>query len=140
MQYYDKYIVTKRFKGKTISGELNLPYGTECHTIEANGDRAIVCEKGIVCYVGSYVAFDCFSQNDDGNGKERGRLKTAIIKKLQRKEYDSTYDNRWEKVWNDSICKKYKNPEFTDHWLWNYDFYNAPIEDLSHIARLVGTK
>jgi len=140
MRYYDKYIVTKRFKGNTISGDMNLPYGTECHTIEANSDRLITCDKGIICYVASYVAFDCFSQNDDGNGKKRGKLTKSIIKCLQRKENDTTYDERWEKVWSDFVCRRYKNTEFEDHWLWNYDFYNAPIKDLDYIARLVGAK
>lgn len=25
-----------------------------------------------------------------------------------------------------------------DYWLWNHEFYNAPIEDLRYIAKLVG--
>ena len=25
-----------------------------------------------------------------------------------------------------------------DHWIWNFDFYNGPVEDLRHIAGLIG--
>ena len=25
-------------------------------------------------------------------------------------------------------------------WLWNYEFFNAPVEDLRHIANLIGAK
>ena len=137
MHYYDKYVVTKRFEGKTVSGELNLPYGTECHTITENGSRVIICDKGVVCYVGSYVALNHFSQNDDGDGFERGRLTHSITKRLESKK---NHQDRWNKVWNDPVCQKYKNRDFTNHWLWNYDFYNAPLTDLNYIAELVGAK
>ena len=85
-------------------------------------------------------AFNYFSQNDDGNGLERGRLTQAIIKRLDRKEHDPTYQDRWDKVWSDPVCQKYKRSDFADHWLWNYDFYNAPLLDLQYIAKLVGVK
>lgn len=141
MRYYDNYIVFKRFRWKTVSGNLNLPYGTQCKTINVNGDRAIICEKGIVCYVGSQAAYDYFAQNDDGNGKERGRLTSLIIKRLgDHEEYDIEHQKRWDKVWGDLICQKYKRSDYNDHWIWNYDFYNAPLHDLYHIAELVGVK
>lgn len=139
MQFYNEYVVIKRFKGKTVSGMLNLPYGTVCHTADCgNNQRAIVCDKGIVCNVISDAAFQFFTQNDDGNGLERGRLTQAIIKRLQRKEHDTSYQDRWDKVWEDSVCQKYKDTDFPDHWLWNYDFYNAPLFDLQYIAKLAG--
>lgn len=141
MQYYNQYIVIKRFRGKTISGNLNLPYGTVCYVADC-GDkqRAIVCDKGIVCNVISAAAFQFFAQNDDGNGFERGRLTQAIVKCLEPKEYDITYQDKWDKVWNDPICHKYKDTDFADHWLWDYKFYNAPLFDLQYIAKLVGAK
>lgn len=136
MQIYNKYVVTKRYKKLAQCGNVNIPYGTECVVV----NNHITCDKGIICFVGSQDAFDYFSQNDDGNGLERGRLTQAIIKRLERKEYDLTYQDRWDKVWNDPVCQKYKRSEFTDHWLWNYDFYNAPLFDLQYIAKLVGAK
>ena len=42
-------------------------------------------------------------------------------------------------VWADPLCQKYKRPEHEDFWIWNHDFYDAPVEDLWHIAALVGT-
>lgn len=141
MQYYNNYVVIKRFKGKTVSGMLNLPYGTVCHVVDCgNGQKAIVCDKGIVCNVVSDAAFRYFAQNDDDNGFERGRLTQSIIKHLEPKEYDPTYQDRWNKVWDDHVCQKYKDTSFTDHWLWNYEFYNAPLLDLQYIAKLVGAK
>ena len=71
---------------------------------------------------------------------ERGRLTQAIIKCLELKEYDTTYQERWDKVWADPVCQKYKRSDFADHWLWNYEFYNAPLFDLQYIAKLVGAK
>lgn len=136
MQIYNKYVVTMRYKKLAQCGNVNLPYGTECSVL----DRHITCDKGTICYVASQDAFDYFSQNDDGNGLERGRLTQAIIKRLDRKEYDPTYQDRWDKVWNDPLCQKYKRSDFADHWLWNYDFYNAPLLDLQYIAKLVGAK
>ena len=47
---------------------------------------------------------------------------------------------RWEKVWADPVCGRYKRPDNEEHWLWNEAFYNAPVDDLRHIARLVGVK
>lgn len=78
MQFYNEYVVIKRFKGKTVSGMLNLPYGTVYYAADCgNNQRAIVCDKGIICNVISDAAFQFFTQNDDGNGLERGRLTQA---------------------------------------------------------------
>lgn len=138
MRYYNKYIVTKRFKGITASGNLNLPYGTECFAESVGTQRAIFCDKGLVCYVDSQVAYDYFAHNDDGNGFERGRLTAAIIARLSKK--DKMHQERWDKIWDDPCCQKYKRSDYSDRWFWNYDFYNAPLSDLQHIARLVGVK
>ena len=45
---------------------------------------------------------------------------------------------RLHKVWEDARCQKYKRPEHEDHWIWNFDFYNGPVEDLRYIAGLIG--
>lgn len=136
MQIHNKYVTTKRYKKLAQCGNVNIPYGTECVVV----NNHIICDKGTICFVASQDAFDYFSQNDDGNGLERGRLTQAIIKRLERKEYDTTYQKRWDKVWDDPVCQKYKRSDFADHWLWNYEFYNAPLFDLQYIARLVGAK
>lgn len=141
MKYYENYIVTKRLKAHCICGDVNLPYGTECKTIPHGSERAIVCDKGLVCYVSSQIAYDYFSQNDDGMGKERGMLVNNILSTLLGM-FNEPYRRGkiWKKIWSDRICLKYKRPEYDDRWLWNYDFYNASIPDLQYIAKLVNEK
>jgi hypothetical protein len=138
MKQYNTYIVTNRFKGVSICGDLNLPYGTECTV----NDGFIICDRGVVCAVTSQNAYDYFSQNDDGNAKERGKLVHSIRKTLERytKFNPKKKQEVWDKIWNDKICLKYKREDYEDHWLWNYDFYNAELYDLRYIAKLVGAK
>lgn len=47
---------------------------------------------------------------------------------------------RWDKVWENSLCQRYRRPDHEDHWIWSYDFFNAPICDLQQIAALIGAK
>lgn len=129
---YKNYLCRKRARFDGISGQVNIPYGT-----------ALICQDGFLmhqnkplCGITSQNAYDFFSQNDDGMGRERGDLVGRILSKLQKR--DSGYQARWNKVWGDARCQKYKRPEHEDHWIWNFDFYNGPVEDLRHIAGLIG--
>ena len=129
---YKNYLCRKRARFDGISGQVNIPYGT-----------ALICQDGFLmhqnkplCGITSQNAYDFFSQNDDGMGRERGDLVGRILSKLQKR--DSGYQARWNKVWVDARCQKYKRPEHEDHWIWNFDFYNGPVEDLRHIAGLIG--
>lgn len=129
---YKNYLCRKRARFDGISGQVNIPYGT-----------ALICQDGFLmhqnkplCGITSQNAYDFFSQNDDGMGLERGDLVGRILSKLQKR--DSGYQARWNKVWEDARCQKYKRPEHEDHWIWNFDFYNGPVEDLRHIAGLIG--
>lgn len=129
---YKNYLCRKRARFDGISGQVNIPYGT-----------ALICQDGFLmhqnkplCGITSQNAYDFFSQNDDGMGRERGDLVGRILSKLQKR--DSGYQARWNKVWEDARCQKYKRPEHEDHWIWNFDFYNGPVEDLRHIAGLTG--
>lgn len=36
------------------------------------------------------------------------------------------------------MCLRYKRPDCEDFFIWGYDFYNAPIDDLKAIAEIVG--
>lgn len=128
---YKNYLCRKRARFDGISGQVNIPYGT-----------ALICQDGFLmhqnkplCGITSQNAYDFFSQNDDGMGRERGDLVGRILSKLQK--LDSGYQARWNKVWEDARCQKYKRPEHEDHWIWNFDFYNGPVEDLRHIAGLI---
>lgn len=129
---YKNYLCRKRARFDGISGQVNIPYGT-----------ALICQDGFLmhqnkplCGITSQNAYDFFSQNDDGMGQERGDLVGRILSRLQKR--DSGYQARWNKVWEDARCQKYKRPEHEDHWIWNFDFYNGPVEDLRHIAGLIG--
>ena len=128
------YITNRRAKIQGIGGYVNLPYGTE---VSVEG-RFLYYQGKSICSVTSNNAHTYFSQNDDGNGAQRGSLVRAIKNTLERK--DSNYQNRWDKVWDDQLCQKYKRPEHEDFWLWNHDFYNASSEDLKYIANLIGAK
>lgn len=137
MKFYNQYIVTKRYKKRAFCGELNLPFGTKCFV----KDKAICCDKGVICYVASQDAFDFFTQNDDGCAELRRNLINSIFDSLMRSNQSiESYNMKWDKIWNDSTCLRYKREEYDDDWLWNYDFYNADIDALRHIANLVDAK
>ena len=115
---YKTYLTRKRLKKLVICGHVNIPYGT----------------GKPICATTSQDAFDFFSQNDDDRGRERGELVSAILIKLAKQDHQK---ERWGRVWEDPLCRKYKRPEHEDFWIWNYDFYNAPVEDLRYILKLV---
>ena len=126
-----KYITIKRTKIKGISGDFNLPYGTEVECI----DGVIYRNEKPVCSDHSQNAYDYFARNDDNNGLERGKLTQSIIKTLSKK--DKNCQSRWDKIWSDNISNKYRRTDYNDYWLWNHDFYNAEINDLIHIKELI---
>lgn len=132
-----KYIAHRRFKNNAICGQVNIPAATE---LVCKGD-AIIYNGGVICYEKSETAHQYFTRNDDGCGMERGRLTQAIMKTLAQRNGrdDKAYQERWDKVWNDPICRKYKRSD-DEYWLWNHKFFNADIDVLRHIAKLVGVK
>lgn len=121
------YITYKRFKTKAICGDVNIPALTE---IEQTGSYLFHNGKAL-CVVTSENAHNYFMRNDDDNGMERGKLIEDIKKALQKDR------SKWEKVWNDKICQKYRRTEHADYWLWNHDFYIADIDDLRFIYELI---
>lgn len=128
------YIAHKRFKDKALCGDVNIPAKTELESV----DGLILYQGKPICFEKSENAHQFFARNDDGNGMQRGRLTRDIQKKLSNR--DKHYQYRWDKVWDDSVCKKYKRMDFDDYWLWNHKFFNAEIDTLKHIAELVGVK
>lgn len=153
------YIVTKRFKGKSLCGNVNLAYGTACE--EKN--NTIYCNGKPLCFATSENAHNYFSRNDDGQGERRGELVHDILARLTENnikyfegddspfgggkiypEKLAAYNARekerkeaWDRVWSNLSIRKYKRKEFADYWLFNHDFYNAPIEDLEYILKVV---
>lgn len=125
-----KYLVTKRFKTKAICGKVNLAYGTECFS---QGNVIYRQDKQPLCLITSENAHMYFTVNDDGLAKERRQLIEDIAKLLS----DEKMEKRWDVVWNDLTCRKYKRKEFADFWLWNHDFYGASLDDLQYIKKIL---
>lgn len=130
-----KYITIKRYKRNDARGTFNIPYGTE---LEEKGGVLYYDGKDI-CSDHSAVMREYFARNDDGLGIKRGQLSRVIVKalQLQKNETREHRDKRWEPIWDDPICQRYKK-DFDDYWLWSIEFFSAPIEDLQHIASLIG--
>ena len=80
MKIYETYIVTQKFSGQAICGNIVLQEGTPLSTSQGY----ILCPQGPVCVVTSQNAYDYFSQNDDGNGEERGKLVHDILRRLKK--------------------------------------------------------
>lgn len=126
-----KYIVCRRFKDKAICGNVNIASLTEC--VERSG--MIYYGDKPLCLAGSENAHTYLAVNEDGNGIARGDLTRKITNRLRIK--DGFYQERWDRVWDDPVCQKYKRPEHPEHWLWNNAFYDASIDDLEYIWNLV---
>lgn len=127
-----EYICFRRFREKALCGEVNIRYGTK---LDETSDVISYCGNPI-CYTKSQNAYDYFARNDDGKGLERGKLTAEIIKLLNNRK-DGMYQNRWDRIWGDLSLLKYKRPEHDDYWLWNYDFFNASIEELNRIKSMI---
>ena len=130
-----RYIARKRARFTSIlEHNVNIPWGA----VLEEQDGLLFWRGAAVCATTSQDAYDFFSQDDDGQGEVRGRLVGAIMARLERR--DGGYQARWDKVWEDSLCQKYRRPEHKDWWLWNHAFFNAPVKDLQHIAGLIGAR
>ena len=126
------YICFNRFKQNALCGKVNIPYGTK---LDETNNIISHCGNPI-CYTTSQNAYDYFARNDDGKGLERGKLTAEIIKLLNNRK-DGKYQDRWDRIWSDLSLLKYKRPEHDDYWLWNFDFFNASIEELNRIKSMI---
>lgn len=125
------YIVRRRARFLSICGPVNLPYGTE-----VSSDGAFLTVNGEkLCSITSQNAYDFFSRNDDGNGLERGKLVHDIMCTLERR--DAKYQSRWDRIWADEGANKLRRTDHEDYWLWSYAFYNADVNELRRIRRLL---
>ena len=128
------YIVKKRMRLEGIRGRVNLPYGTEVEAV----DGMIIYKGEAVCAVTSRNAHQYLARNDDGQGLERGALTMAITSLLEKRDKD--HQARWDRVWEDETAQKYRRQDHEDHFLWGHAFFEAPVEDLRHIADLIGAR
>ena len=129
-----KYITLKRYK----RDNLNIPYGTEIE--EVNG--TLYYNNQRICGNHSAVMREYFARNDDGLGIKRGKVTHAIIDAMLMREGESKEDwqKRWDVLWADPCCNKYRKDYSESTFLWGIEFFNAPLIDLYHIAALVSAK
>lgn len=127
-----RYVCHRRARFESISGRVNIPYGA---ALERQGDF-LYYQGRQLCAAGSQRAHEHFKRDDDGQGLRRGALTEAICKTLERR--DARHQDRWDRVWADKLCGKYRHPDHEDHFLWGNAFFGAPIADLNYIAALVG--
>ena len=125
------YIVRRRARFLSIRGPVNLPYGTE-----VSSDGAFLTVNGEkLCSITSQNAYDFFSRNDDGMGLERGKLVQDIRSTLERR--DAKYQSRWDRLWADEGANKLRRTDHEDYWIWSFAFYNADVNELRRISRLL---
>lgn len=128
----ERYVTRRRARFNGISGQVNIPYGT---VLEAQ-DGFLMWQGKRLCAATSQNAHNYFVSDHDGQGRERGALIEAITAQLERR--DKLYQARWDNLWEDVLARRYCRGG--DHWLWKHSFYAAPLEDLRHIAGLVGAQ
>ena len=132
------YITTKRFKRKGIDGDFNIPYGTAIESDNGylwfNGKR--------ICSEKSAVMREYFVRDDDGLGQKRSKIAHSIIDAMLMRDGETKEDwqKRWDVLWEDPVCNKYRKDYSETTFLWGIEFYNAPLLDLYHIAALAGAK
>ena len=123
------YITHKKFDGESISGHIVIDAGTELNDL----DGVLFLGRYAICCTKSENAHRHFARNNDGLGLKRGELTQRILAALSPAD-----DIKWDAIMSDNICNKYKRKEFNDYWLWNHEFFEAPILDLRYIAELIG--
>lgn len=129
------FVAARRAKFRGISGPVNIPRGTR---LQESDGGVLTLDGRLVCTVNGARGRDFFALDDDGRGVLRGALTYAIRNKLRCR--DKNYQARWDRIWGSLMCKRYQNLEHADFWIWNQAFYEAPIDDLQSIARLVGAQ
>jgi hypothetical protein len=127
------YLCRKRFKGKGLAGQFNIPYGS---VLTENAIGRLCYEDKAVCASSSEISHDYFVIDDDGQGSRRFEL-TQSIRKLLEGAKTKIHIKRWNAVMEDAICKKYNKKEHEDHWLWSNGFFKAPISDLEYILNII---
>ena len=128
-----KYVVNRRMKIKSISGDVNIPYG---ETLDLIGDMLYYNGRQLFVRT-SQNARDFVSRDDDNMGKRRGELVHEIMDILAKP--GEGRQAKWDKIWEDKYLDKFRSKQFADFWIWNIDFYEATIEDLEYIlARIKG--
>lgn len=129
-----KYTTIKEFNREGIEGYFNIPLNT---IVERKKDGYMYYDDRKICIARSYASHQHFVLDEDNNGNIRERFIEGIKNKL---DGFGNNPNGWELIFEDKIANKYRREDHQDYWLWNDNFYSAPIEDLEHIANLIGVE
>lgn len=129
-----KYIVTRRYRGKTMQGtDVNIPALTEA----VRSNNIIYVNDKPICFITSQVGHQYFARNDDGNGMRRGALTYAIAyAERKRMNKEQTRQQRFTDEEIDTLCSKWNKFLRTECSviLFNHDFFNAEISELEEMA------
>lgn len=126
-----EYICIKSFQQVGISGKVNIQKDAKLSA----DDMYIYFRNNPVCVVTSANACEYFAINDDGKGKERGKLINQIKNLLAQK--DSKHQARWDKLWSDFGANLLRRKDHEDFWIWGMPFYHASIDNLTRIYKLI---
>ena len=127
-----QYITVRRARFTAVGGPVNIPYGTTVEAVDGFLER----DGQRLCAATSESAHKYFSRDSDGHGLERGKLTASIITAVSKG--GKGREERWEKLWADPVACRYRRVDHADFWVWSHDFFEAPVEDLRHIAALIG--
>lgn len=149
------YIVGKDIEFKGIARVFNLKKGKEV----VEHDKVLRLNNEPICYLSSDNSKEYFARNDDENGLQRFELSHAIVDKL--KEIVNTYNENVDNILHsftedtteeekinalanleNTVEKAYNKikvviPNALTNDTLNYHFFNANIEQLESILRVL---
>ena len=85
-------------------------------------------------------SYQLYPRNEEFAKRSGGEIvsSSSVLVTLSASGWDAGHQGRWDRVWADKLCGKYRHPDHEDHFLWGNAFFEAPIADLNYIAALVG--
>lgn len=131
-----EYIIHNRLKEDTLSGYINLPYGTK---LKCDDNRFIKKDNKIICVINSEQYNQHIAPNYDNHGLERGKITYTIAYKDLKNNIEG---QRFTDEQIIIICNKYQKflmPN-TGVILFNQDFFSAPLFELQAMAKDLNIK
>ena len=129
-----EYRVPNNFHKEEVSRTFDYPKGTPFKNLKNNG--YLYDENGnfMCCTFSELARIFNLVGNDDGRWEERGPLVIEIKAFIQYEKHEE-FENRVEplliKMWEDEQFLKYNQfAKDGGPWIWNEDFYCAPIDEL----------
>lgn len=132
-----KYITRKPAKFKAITGKtISIPAYKPLEAKEVPNVGILLYYKDQpICAVGSEISHQYCAYDDDGQGKQRGKLIDSITALLETRDDD--YQKRWDKLWESSQANALRREDYEDFWVWGEKFYQSPVLMLNYIQGLI---